>query len=143
MLVIDFFVDKSRGLAPPPTFDNDVFLGNELDDEVDGFDESVLLVDEDVSSAKVSSPSMSSTDKSCEDILTLEDESTAIRLTLLIQDVWKFDPQDVTLAERDLKSGNFSFTHLKFYEVAHIKQNNYKTFVVIRTSKSHDHAINF
>ncbi len=110
-LVIDdiFFVDddKSRGLTPPPTFDNDVFLGNELDDEVEGCDESVLLVDDDVSSAKVSSPSRSSTDKSCGDILTLDiltlDESTTIRLTLLIQDVGKFDPHEVTLAERDLK----------------------------------------
>ena len=94
-------------------FDSDVFLGNELDEEVEGCDESVLLVDEDVSSAKVSSPSRSSTDKSCGDILTLDiltlDESTTIRLTLLNQDVGKFDPHDVTLAERDLKVEEYNF----------------------------------
>jgi hypothetical protein len=61
------------------TFDETI-LGSELVDEVDGFDEMVALAD-DVSSAKVSSPSMSSTHKS-----TL-DESATIRLTELIHEV--------------------------------------------------------
>ena len=81
----------------------DDFRCNELVDEVDGFDERVLLAD-DVSSANVSSPSMSSTVISAFDEVPF-DETTfdAIFLTLLIQDVGKLEPQDVMLADRDLK----------------------------------------
>jgi hypothetical protein len=63
----------------------------------------VLLAD-DVSSANVSSPSMSSTDILAFDE-ELFDETTfdAIFLTLLIQNAGKLDPQDVALADKDLK----------------------------------------
>ena len=59
----------------------------------------MLLADDDVSSANVSSPSTSST------VISTFDETTfdAIFLTLLIQEVGKLEPQDVILADRDLE----------------------------------------